>query len=213
MTGEEALRTMLTEGIGQPGRPRPDHADPSARVPLAVGAVPRRGPATEPGYAGVAEGPIPGEMALLGGRRRASRVTAVTEMRGLRGGRVAFSWLLAIGGVPDRVVTKARPKGRHGADFRPAPVRAARLRRHCQHAGPAGKRSGRDARRRDARQPGSCRLREPDRRVSGPRPSRSSARSCHRPRGTRDHAALRAVASSMLGMGVCRSSRKSVTLG
>ena len=58
----------------------------------------------------VAEGSILGEMALLRGRRRASTVTAVTEMRGLRGGRVAFSRLLAIAGVPDRVVTKARQR-------------------------------------------------------------------------------------------------------
>ncbi len=40
-----------------------------------------------------------------------------------------------------------------------------------------------------------------------------NVQSCRRPRGTRDHAALRDVALSMIGTGVCRSSRNSVTLG
>ena len=46
----------------------------------------------------VAEGSIVGEMALLRGTRRSATVTAVTETRGLKGGRAGFTRLLAIRG-------------------------------------------------------------------------------------------------------------------
>ncbi|MCO8128086.1 GNAT family N-acetyltransferase [Acidimicrobiia bacterium EGI L10123] len=56
----------------------------------------------------VAEGSIVGEIALLRERPRASTVTALTPVRGLMGGRAAFTQLLAIEGVADKVVTRAR---------------------------------------------------------------------------------------------------------
>jgi protein lysine acetyltransferase len=69
---------------------------------------------------GVAEGSILGEMALLRGTRRSATVTAVTETRGLKGGRAAFARLLAIPGVLEKVVTTARQ--RLAADLVPVPV-------------------------------------------------------------------------------------------
>jgi protein lysine acetyltransferase len=68
----------------------------------------------------VTEGPIVGEMALLRGTRRSATVSAQTDMRGLMGGRAAFARLLAIPGVLDKVVTKARQ--RLAADMIPVPV-------------------------------------------------------------------------------------------
>ncbi len=56
----------------------------------------------------VAEGSILGEMALLRGTRRSATVTAITGTRGLKGGRAAFTRLLAIPGVLEKVVTTAR---------------------------------------------------------------------------------------------------------
>ena len=44
----------------------------------------------------VTEGPIVGEMALLRGTRRSATVSAQTDMRGLMGGRAAFTRLLVI---------------------------------------------------------------------------------------------------------------------
>ena len=68
----------------------------------------------------VAEGSILGEMALLRGTRRSATVTAVTETRGLAGGRAAFARLLAIPGVLEKVVTTARQ--RLAADLVSVPV-------------------------------------------------------------------------------------------
>jgi protein lysine acetyltransferase len=68
----------------------------------------------------VAEGSILGEMALLRGTRRSATVTAMTETRGLKGGRAAFTRLLAIPGVLEKVVTTARQ--RLAADVVPVPV-------------------------------------------------------------------------------------------
>jgi len=69
---------------------------------------------------GVAKGSILGEMALLRGTRRSATVTAVTETHGLKGGRAAFTRLLAIPGVLEKVVIKARQ--RLAADTAPVPV-------------------------------------------------------------------------------------------
>ena len=68
----------------------------------------------------VAEGSILGEMALLRGTRRSATVTAMTGTRGLKGGRAAFTRLLAIPGVVEKVVTTARR--RLAADMVPVPV-------------------------------------------------------------------------------------------
>ncbi|HYB19173.1 MAG TPA: GNAT family N-acetyltransferase [Streptosporangiaceae bacterium] len=68
----------------------------------------------------VAEGSILGEMALLRGKRRSATVTAVTQTRGLKGGRAAFTRLLATPGVLEKVVITARR--RLAADLIPAPV-------------------------------------------------------------------------------------------
>jgi protein lysine acetyltransferase len=68
----------------------------------------------------VAEGSILGEMALLRGTRRSATVTAVTQTRGLKGGRAAFTRLLALPGVLEKVVTTARR--RLAADLVPVPV-------------------------------------------------------------------------------------------
>ena len=67
-----------------------------------------------------AKGSILGEMALLRGTRRSATVTAVTETRGLKGGRAAFARLLAIPGVLEKVVIQARQ--RLAADTAPVPV-------------------------------------------------------------------------------------------
>jgi hypothetical protein len=61
-----------------------------------------------------------GEMALLRGARRSATVSAQTDMRGLMGGRAAFARLLAIPGVLDKVVAKARQ--RLAAGMVPVPV-------------------------------------------------------------------------------------------
>jgi protein lysine acetyltransferase len=58
----------------------------------------------------VAEGSILGEMALLRGTRRSATVTAMTDTRALKGGRAAFTRLLAIPGVLEKVVTTARQR-------------------------------------------------------------------------------------------------------
>ena len=58
----------------------------------------------------MAEGSILGEMALLRGTRRSATVAAMTETRGLKGGRAAFTRLLAIPGVLEKVVIKARQR-------------------------------------------------------------------------------------------------------
>jgi protein lysine acetyltransferase len=68
----------------------------------------------------VAEGSILGEIALLSGRPRSSTVTAVTAVRGFMGGSAAFAQLLAIEGVADNVVTRARR--RLAAGLVPVPV-------------------------------------------------------------------------------------------
>jgi protein lysine acetyltransferase len=68
----------------------------------------------------VAEGSILGEMALLRATRRWSTVIAVTETRGLKGGRAAFAQLLAIPGVLEKIVTTARQ--RLAAGLVPVPV-------------------------------------------------------------------------------------------
>jgi protein lysine acetyltransferase len=68
----------------------------------------------------VAEGSILGEMALLRGTRPSATVTAMTETRGLKGGQAAFTRLLAIPGVLEKVVTTARQ--RLAADMVPVPV-------------------------------------------------------------------------------------------
>ena len=68
----------------------------------------------------VAEGSIVGEIALLRGRPHASTVTAVTPVSGLMGGRAAFTQLLAIEGVAEIVVTRARR--RFAAGLVPVPV-------------------------------------------------------------------------------------------
>jgi len=68
----------------------------------------------------VAEGSILGEMALLRGTRRSATITAITETRGLKGGRAAFTRLLAIPGVLEKVVATARQ--RLAADMVPVRV-------------------------------------------------------------------------------------------
>jgi protein lysine acetyltransferase len=83
-----------------------------ARVAFAEGGAQK--------FSGVTEGSILGEMALLRGTRRSATVTAVTETRGLKGGRAAFARLLAIPGVLEKVVTTARR--RLAADPVPVPV-------------------------------------------------------------------------------------------
>ena len=72
---------------------------------------------------GVAEGSILGEMALLRGTRRSATVTAMTQTRGLKGGQAAFTRLLAIPGVLEKVVIKARQ--RLAADTAPVPSTSA----------------------------------------------------------------------------------------
>jgi hypothetical protein len=57
----------------------------------------------------VPEGSILGEMALLRGTRRSATVTAVTETRGMVAGRAAFTRLLAIPGVLEKVVITTGP--------------------------------------------------------------------------------------------------------
>ncbi|HXZ74462.1 MAG TPA: cyclic nucleotide-binding domain-containing protein [Streptosporangiaceae bacterium] len=68
----------------------------------------------------VAEGSIVGEMALLRRTRRSATVTAMAGTRGLRGGRAAFTRLLAIPAVLDKVLTTARR--RLAAGMVPVPV-------------------------------------------------------------------------------------------
>ena len=68
----------------------------------------------------VTDTPILGEMALLRGGRRSASVTAQTDVRGLAGGRAAFTRLLAIPGVLEKVTTKARR--RLAAAVVPVPV-------------------------------------------------------------------------------------------
>ena len=68
----------------------------------------------------VAEGSILGEMALLRGTPCSATVTALTETRYLKGGRAAFTQLLAIPGVREKVVTTARQ--RLAANMVPVPV-------------------------------------------------------------------------------------------
>ena len=68
----------------------------------------------------VAEGSILGEMALLRGTPRSATVTAMTETRCLKGGQAAFTRLLAIPGVLDKVMATARR--RLAADMVPVPV-------------------------------------------------------------------------------------------
>jgi protein lysine acetyltransferase len=84
----------------------------SARVAFGEESVPK--------VAVVAEGSIVGEMALLRGTRRSATVTAMTGTRGLKGGRAAFTRLLAIPGVLEKVVTTARQ--RLAAGMVPVPV-------------------------------------------------------------------------------------------
>jgi len=68
----------------------------------------------------VADSPILGEIALLRGSRCSATVTADTNMRGLTGGRAAFARLLAIPGVLENVIAKARQ--RLAAGITPVPV-------------------------------------------------------------------------------------------
>ena len=68
----------------------------------------------------VAEGSILGEMALLRRTPRSATVTAMTEIRYLKGGRAAFTRMLAIPGVLEKVVTTARQ--RLAAGMIPVPV-------------------------------------------------------------------------------------------
>ena len=68
----------------------------------------------------VADSPILGEIALLRGGRCSATVTAETDMRGLTGGRAAFARLLAIPGVLQNVMAKARQ--RLAAGITPVPV-------------------------------------------------------------------------------------------
>jgi len=67
-----------------------------------------------------AEGSILGEMALLRGTRRSATITTITDTRGLKGGRAAFTRLLAIPGVLEKVVATSRQ--RLAADMVPVPV-------------------------------------------------------------------------------------------
>lgn len=78
------------------------------------------GDGDDPEVAVVAEGSIVGEIALLRDRPRAATVTTLSAVRGLRGGRDAFAELLAIEGVADQVVTRARR--RLAAGLVPVPV-------------------------------------------------------------------------------------------
>ena len=66
------------------------------------------------------EGSIVGELSLLRGERHASTVTVGSKTCGLKGGPDAFARLVAIPGVRERVVTRARQ--RLAADLVPVPV-------------------------------------------------------------------------------------------
>ena len=68
----------------------------------------------------VAEGSILGEMALLRRTPRSATITAITETRFLKGGRAAFTQMLAIPGVREKVMTTARQ--RLAAGMVPVPV-------------------------------------------------------------------------------------------
>ena len=71
----------------------------------------------------VAGGSIVGEMALLRATRRSATVTAMTETRGLKGGRAGFTRLLAIPGVLEKVVTTARQRLAAGMVLVPVTLR------------------------------------------------------------------------------------------
>jgi protein lysine acetyltransferase len=68
----------------------------------------------------VAPGSILGEIALLRHGRHSARVTAATDVRGLVGDAVMLERLLAVPGVRNRLVTRARQ--RLAAGLRPVPV-------------------------------------------------------------------------------------------
>jgi protein lysine acetyltransferase len=68
----------------------------------------------------IGPGSIVGEIALLRREHRMARVTAVSELRGLQGDRAAFTELMGIPGVVDRVVVRARQ--RLAADLLPVAV-------------------------------------------------------------------------------------------
>lgn len=78
------------------------------------------GPAGAPKVAVVGAGTILGEIALVRGERTSATVTAITETRGLKGGWAAFTALIGIPGVVDRVVVSARQ--RLAAGLVPVPV-------------------------------------------------------------------------------------------
>lgn len=68
----------------------------------------------------VRPGSLLGEIALLRGGRHSATVTALTDVRGLAGGVGAFARMLALPGVRERVVHRARH--RLAANLRPVPV-------------------------------------------------------------------------------------------
>jgi protein lysine acetyltransferase len=78
------------------------------------------GPNGTPKAAVVGAGMIVGEIALLRRDPRSARVTAISELRGLQGDRAAFTRLISIPGVVDRVVVGARQ--RLAAGLVPVPI-------------------------------------------------------------------------------------------
>jgi protein lysine acetyltransferase len=84
-------------------------------VVLGRGEAPKR--------AVVGAGSILGELALLRGERHPATVIAITEARGLKGDRDAFTELIGVPGVIDRLVVRARQ--RLAAGLVPVPIALA----------------------------------------------------------------------------------------
>jgi CRP-like cAMP-binding protein len=109
-SGLRSLASLLTPFTAPPGTTLMRKGETADAFVLLTDGAARvvNGDGDDHEVAVVAEGSIVGEIALLRGRPRANTVTAVTAVSGLMGGRAAFTQLLAIEGVADNVVTRAR---------------------------------------------------------------------------------------------------------
>lgn len=115
------LATLLTPFTAPPGTTLMRKGETAHHfVLLTDGEAQVVGDGDDTRVAAVAEGSIIGEIALLRGRPRAATVTAMTAVRGLAGASAAFTQLLAIEGVADKVVTHARRRLAEG--LVPVPV-------------------------------------------------------------------------------------------